>query len=75
MEITTECMAKFEMDGGEGRKYNPLQYVGTGALVHDIEWMRLAFGAPKISILGFSYGTRVAAAYSAAFPHALQHVA
>merc|ERR1712048_614277 len=32
-------------------------------------------GAQAISVLGLSYGTRVAAAYSAAFPHAVERVA
>jgi pimeloyl-ACP methyl ester carboxylesterase len=67
--ITKYCSDKFDKDDGEGKKYSPLQYVGTGALTYDMEYMRLAFGGPKISILGYSYGTRVAAAYASAFPY------
>jgi pimeloyl-ACP methyl ester carboxylesterase len=63
------CSDKFDKDDGEGKKYSPLQFVGTGALTYDMEYMRLAFGGPKISILGYSYGTRVAAAYASAFPY------
>merc|ERR1719221_841913 len=75
MKLATECLAHFEKPGGPHGTYNLLQYMGTGALAADIELMRLALGAPKISVLGYSYGTRVAAAYAAAFPHALQRVA
>jgi pimeloyl-ACP methyl ester carboxylesterase len=67
--VTKYCSDKFDKDDGEGETYSPLQYVGTGALTYDMEYMRLAFGGPKISLVGFSYGTRVAAAYASAFPY------
>merc|ERR1712151_56981 len=74
-QLAAMCNRAFEKDDGEGGKYSPLQFVGTSALVHDLEWMRWALGAPAISLLGESYGTRVAAAYSAAFPQAVKRVA
>jgi len=75
MKMTTSCMDRYRRDAGDGSSYQPLQYVGTGALVYDIEWMRWAFGAPSITVVGASYGTRVAAAYSSAFPNSLKRVA
>ncbi|CAK0804674.1 unnamed protein product [Prorocentrum cordatum] len=75
MKMTTLCMDRYRRDAGDGSSYQPLQYVGTGALVNDIEWMRWAFGAPSITVVGASYGTRVAAACSSAFPNSLKRVA
>eukprot|EP00435_Cladocopium_sp_Y103_P010044 s90_g2.t1 len=74
-KFTALCSAQLDRDDGEGGSYNPLQYVGTQALAHDIEWMRWALGAPSIYLLGYSYGTRVAAAYASQFPARVQRVA
>ena len=49
--------------------------MGTQALAHDLEWMRWALGAPQISLLGESYGTRAAAAYASQFPNQVHRVA
>ena len=68
------CSKKFDrLDGHD--TYNLLQYMGTQALVHDIEWLRWAFGGYPITVLGFSYGTRVAAAYASQFPGAIKRLA
>ncbi|CAE8742241.1 unnamed protein product [Polarella glacialis] len=69
---TAKCSALFEKDDGQGGTYNLLQYMGTSALIHDMEWLRMALGSPPITLYGFSYGTRVAAAYSSAFPAAVE---
>ena len=72
---TSPCSAKFDRGDGDGGSYNLLQYMGTQALAHDVEWLRWALGSPAISVLGFSYGTRFAAAYASQFPGAIQRVA
>ena len=41
-------------------RYNFLNYVGTQFLVYDLEQMRKALGAAKLSIYGYSYGTSAA---------------
>mmetsp|Transcript_88996 Transcript_88996/g.157587 ORF Transcript_88996/g.157587 Transcript_88996/m.157587 type:complete len:649 (+) Transcript_88996:59-2005(+) len=68
MKLTVACSEKYDRDNGEGGTYNLLQYMGTEALVHDLEWLRLSLGASEITLLGYSYGTRVVAAYSSMFP-------
>ncbi|CAE8696067.1 unnamed protein product, partial [Polarella glacialis] len=69
---TAKCSALFEKDDGQGGTYNLLQYMGTSALIHDMEWLRMALGSPPITLYGLSYGTRVTAAYSSAFPAAVE---
>lgn len=66
--IIAKCSKQFIKQDGKGGEYNVLQYLGTNALAHDIEFLRYALGAPSISIVGFSYGTRVTAAYTSQFP-------
>ncbi|CAE7226501.1 caeA [Symbiodinium sp. CCMP2592] len=73
-EMITACSKMFDRPDGHDT-YNLLQYMGTQALVHDIEWLRWAFGGYPITVLGYSYGTRVAAAYASQFPGAIQRVA
>eukprot|EP00931_Biecheleriopsis_adriatica_P072773 TRINITY_DN47184_c0_g1_i1.p1 TRINITY_DN47184_c0_g1~~TRINITY_DN47184_c0_g1_i1.p1 ORF type:complete len:704 (+),score=88.89 TRINITY_DN47184_c0_g1_i1:66-2177(+) len=73
VKYTTMCFAKLEKNI-RGVKYNLLQYMGTQSLAHDIEWMRWAFGSPPITLMGQSYGTRMAAAYSSMFPFAVFRV-
>jgi len=75
MKLCVECSSRFDKSDGLGGTYNVLQYMGTAALVHDVEWMRWALGAPKITLLGFSYGTRLAAAYAGTFPDQILRVA
>jgi pimeloyl-ACP methyl ester carboxylesterase len=59
---------KFQLTGKNGKHYNFLDYVGTFQLAHDIDTMRQAIGAPKMSIHGFSYGTFVGGVYATVFP-------
>ncbi|HUI48538.1 MAG TPA: alpha/beta hydrolase [Acidimicrobiia bacterium] len=55
------------------RKYSAplLPYMSTAASVRDLDSIRAAIGVPKISYLGFSYGTLIGAMYADTFP---QHV-
>ncbi|MFJ5552648.1 alpha/beta hydrolase [Streptomyces sp. NPDC093225] len=46
-----------------------LPYVGTANVARDMDVLRQALGRPRLDYLGFSYGTRVGAAYAAEFPH------
>ncbi|CAE7940229.1 yuaR, partial [Symbiodinium necroappetens] len=73
-EIIAACSETLDRPDGHDT-YNLLQYMGMQAQVHDIEWLRWAFGGYPITVLGFSYGTRVAAAYASQFPGAVQRVA
>ncbi|MET9698952.1 alpha/beta hydrolase [Streptomyces sp. NPDC006529] len=46
-----------------------LPYIGTVHVARDLEVMRRVLGEEKLHYLGFSYGTRLGAAYAAQFPH------
>jgi pimeloyl-ACP methyl ester carboxylesterase len=46
-----------------------LDHVSTANVVKDMEAIRAALGEPKISYLGFSYGTLLGAAYANAYPN------
>ena len=45
-----------------------LANVGTANVVKDLDMLRAALGDPKLTYLGYSYGTRIGAAYAEAFP-------
>ena len=45
-----------------------LAQVGTVDVVKDLDAMRIALGDPKLTYLGYSYGTRIGSAYAEAFP-------
>lgn len=45
-----------------------LPYMGTVNVARDMDVLREALGDPKLHYLGFSYGTRLGAAYAALFP-------
>ncbi|QEU79384.1 alpha/beta hydrolase [Streptomyces subrutilus] len=45
-----------------------LPYVGTVHVARDMDLLRRALGDAKLHYLGFSYGTRLGAAYAALFP-------
>ena len=47
---------------------NFLDFVGTHLLAMDLDRLREAFGAEKMSCYGFSYGTAVCSTYAAQFP-------
>lgn len=51
------------------REYSDsLLYVGSKAVVKDLEVMRTQLGAPKLNIIGVSFGTRISALYLEHFP-------
>ena len=45
-----------------------LANVGTVNVVKDLDAMRAALGDDKLTYLGYSYGTRIGAAYAEAYP-------
>ncbi|QES47388.1 peptidase [Streptomyces venezuelae] len=45
-----------------------LPHIGTVAAAHDIELLRQALGAPRISYFGYSYGTYLGAVYAKLHP-------
>lgn len=46
-----------------------LANVGTDNVARDLDRLRAALGDEKLTYLGYSYGTRIGAAYAEAFPH------
>jgi pimeloyl-ACP methyl ester carboxylesterase len=58
-EFATDCVTK-------NAAYYP--YVGTNNSARDIDAIRNALGEPKISYLGFSYGSELGAAWATMFP-------
>mmetsp|Transcript_74677 Transcript_74677/g.192708 ORF Transcript_74677/g.192708 Transcript_74677/m.192708 type:complete len:621 (-) Transcript_74677:226-2088(-) len=65
---------KWQLHGQNGKMYNFLDYVGTQYLAYDIDSMRLAIGAPRMSIYGFSYGTYVGGVYATVFKDVVDKV-
>lgn len=56
-------------------QYTPadlLTQLGADYAVDDIESIRQALGEPKISLIGYSYGTKIAALYAEKFPQQLR---
>ena len=45
-----------------------LGHVGTREVIQDMDVMRAVLGDPKLSYLGYSYGTRLGSAYAEKFP-------
>ncbi|WP_067470630.1 alpha/beta hydrolase [Nocardia amamiensis] len=45
-----------------------LAHVGTREVVQDLDVMRAALGDPKLSYVGYSYGTKIGSAYAEKFP-------
>lgn len=46
-----------------------LPYITTANTARDMELLRIALGEPKISYLGYSYGTALGAAYASLYPN------
>src|ERR1700712_4217921 len=59
-EYVARCSAKM------GKKF--LANVGTDNVARDLDAIREALGDSKLTFLGYSYGTRMGAAYAEAFP-------
>lgn len=45
-----------------------LEHIGTREVAQDVDVLRSVLGDAKLSYLGYSYGTRIGAAYAEAFP-------
>jgi pimeloyl-ACP methyl ester carboxylesterase len=59
-----------------GAKYaRVLPHLDTVAAARDMEAIRAALGAPRISYLGYSYGTYLGAVYAKLFPHRVGRMA
>ncbi|MEV3870282.1 alpha/beta hydrolase [Streptomyces sp. NPDC049906] len=52
-----------------------LPHLDTVSTVRDLEAIRTALGAPRISYLGYSYGTYLGAVYGTRYPHRVQRMA
>ncbi|WP_293307156.1 alpha/beta hydrolase [Mycolicibacterium sp.] len=59
-EFVQRCIDKM----GDGFLAN----IGTASVAKDLDALRAAVGDEKLNYLGFSYGTRIGAAYAEAFP-------
>jgi len=64
-----KCFAakRWLIESSSGKTYNFLEYVNTQLLARDIDLMRQAIGAEKMSVYGFSYGTYVGGVYATVF--------
>ena len=51
------------VQGCQARSGKVLPYVSTAVVVDDMERVRIAVGDPKLTYLGYSYGTAIGAAY------------
>jgi pimeloyl-ACP methyl ester carboxylesterase len=60
--IITRCSAHFLSRGSSARTLTD------GAIADDIEALRVALRVPRVSLLGFSYGTRLALTYARRHP-------
>jgi pimeloyl-ACP methyl ester carboxylesterase len=60
VRVANSCYAKY---GDRLATYN------TTAVAHDMELLRQALGEPKLTYLGYSYGTLLGAVYATLYPH------
>ncbi len=65
--LTAQCLAEVE------KTSDPRFYTTTDA-VADLEAVRKALGAPKLDLVGISYGTRLAQQYARAHPDAVRSI-
>ena len=56
------------VQGCQSKSGRILPYVGTSIVAEDLERVRIAVGDPKLTYLGYSYGTAIGAAYLDRFP-------
>ncbi|HLK70794.1 MAG TPA: alpha/beta fold hydrolase [Steroidobacteraceae bacterium] len=63
----TQCLAQL-------RPRAAAQFYTTTAAVQDLEAVRRALGAPRLDLIGLSYGTRVAQQFAARFPASVRSV-
>jgi pimeloyl-ACP methyl ester carboxylesterase len=58
-----------------GRKYaDVLPYIDTVSAVRDMDLIRAALGAPRISYFGYSYGTYLGAVYAKLYPQRVRRL-
>ncbi|MGW3209894.1 alpha/beta hydrolase [Streptomyces sp. NPDC001135] len=58
-----------------GRKYaDVLPYIDTVSTVRDMDLIRAAVGAPKVSYFGYSYGTYLGAVYARLYPQRVRRL-
>jgi pimeloyl-ACP methyl ester carboxylesterase len=68
-ELATLDAANAKLDQGcEARSKRILPYVSTAIVADDMERVRIAVGDPKLTYLGYSYGTAIGAAYLDKYP-------
>jgi len=65
---------RYKIKAPNGRTYNALQFAGTVDLAYDLDILRRAIGATKLSLHGSSYGTSVASVYASIFPQKTHRV-
>ncbi|MFD6240207.1 alpha/beta hydrolase [Streptomyces diastaticus] len=70
----TERAAAFAAACGE-RHGDLLPYLDTRSAARDLDVIRAALGAPRISYLGYSYGTYLGAVYAKLFPERVRRLA
>jgi pimeloyl-ACP methyl ester carboxylesterase len=67
-QVIAACAAHWREKGVDPRAYSD------AAIADDIDDIRGALGVPRVSILGFSYGTRLAMAFARRHPERLERV-
>lgn len=65
---------RYKMRAPNGRVYNAMQFASTVDCAHDIDLLRRAIGADRMSWYGASYGTSVAGVYASIFPEVTHRV-
>ena len=58
---------EFKLTSKSGLSFNFLEYSGTQELVNDSNRLRIAIGAPKLSLYGISYGTNICGLYATVY--------
>ena len=67
-----EDVEQFAAECWEHTPNDLLTQLGADYAVDDIEAIRQAIGVPKINLIGYSYGTKIAALYAEKFPEHLR---
>lgn len=70
--LTPEDAESFAQGCWEHTPHDLLTQLGADYAVNDIEAIRQALGVPKVSLIGYSYGTKIAALYAEKFPQYLR---
>lgn len=59
---------------GKKRSFSFLQYPGVQQIVEDVDRIRIAIRAPKMSLCGISYGTFIAGSYATVYSQSTDKV-